>query len=251
MDALRGKTAIVIGASSGVGRATAKALLVEGVRVVGVARGADGLARLRSECPEGLDTVQGDAAEPALADRLLRERGPDLVVLAAGAVPRLAPISEQTWESFSQAWMADTQAAFHLVKAALTVPLRPGAAVVIVSSGAAIAGSPLSGGYAGAKRMQWLVAQYAQELSDARGLGIRFLALLPKQFIEGTRIGTTAAEAYGARKGMSGAEVMRRFALPLDPPKVAVAILAVLRGELPPGVTAMAVTGKGLEAISA
>ncbi|NUP04964.1 MAG: SDR family NAD(P)-dependent oxidoreductase [Polyangiaceae bacterium] len=251
MDTLQGKTAIVVGASSGVGKAAAKALVSAGVRVTAIARGAEGLERLRSEVGFGLETVRGDASEPALADRLLRELKPDLVVLAGGAVPRMAPLDEQTWESFNAPWESDAQAAFHFVKAAITVPLRSGSAVVVVSSGAAITGSSLSGGYAGAKRMQWFLARYGQELSDTRKLGIRFLALVPQQFIEGTRIGALASEAYGNRKGISGAEVMRTwFDAPMYPETVATAILKGLRGEFEPGVTAIRLTAKGAEALA-
>jgi len=131
MDALRGKTAIVIGASSGVGKATARSLLAEGVRVTAVARGAEGLDRLRAECGEGLSTMQGDGSESAFADRLLRESRPDLVILAAGGAPRMGPLTEQTWESFSEIWNSDTKAAFHVVQAALALPLRPGSVVVV------------------------------------------------------------------------------------------------------------------------
>jgi hypothetical protein len=66
---------------------------------------------------------------------------------------------------------------------------------------AAVAGSPLSGGYAGAKRMQWFMTEYAQEVSDTKKLGIRFFAVLPRQLIEGTEIGTAAAANYGAADG--------------------------------------------------
>jgi len=250
MNVLRNKKAVVVGASSGVGWATTKALLLEGARVTAVGRSADRLSRLRGELGEGIETVQADACEPTFAERLLRDVRPDLLVLTAGVVPHLAPISQQTWESFSKVWNADMQAAFHFVKAALTLPLGRDAVVIIVSSGAAIAGSPLSGGYAGAKRMQWLLVDYAQALADAEGLGIRFLAVIPKQFIEGTAIGEVAAEAYGARKGLSAAEVMRRFDAPLDPPKVAAAILSGLRGDVPREVTAVAVTGKAVEHIA-
>jgi hypothetical protein len=52
--------------------------------------------------------------------------------------------------------------------------------VFIVSSGAAIDGSPLSSGYAGAKRMEWFLADYAQKVSNAKELGIRFVAVLPR-----------------------------------------------------------------------
>ncbi len=43
MTSLRGKVAVVSGASSGVGKATVQALVEEGVRVTAVARGGDGL----------------------------------------------------------------------------------------------------------------------------------------------------------------------------------------------------------------
>jgi hypothetical protein len=159
----------------------------------------------------------------------------------------MAALSEQTWETFSEAWSSDTQAAFHLVKAALAEPLSPGSMVVIVSSGAAIKGSPLSGGYAGAKRMQWLLAGYAQQSSDQHKLGIRFLAVLPQQLIENTEIGNAAASAYGARQGISGAELMKRFKVPLGVEQVAGAIVGGLQGRVGERVTAIAVTGEGVE----
>ena len=80
--------------------------------------------------------------------------------------------------SFSEAWNADLKASFHRRQTGASLSRSAaGSSVVLVSSGAAIDGSPLSGGYAGAKRMQWWLAGYAQKVSDARKLGIRFAAL--------------------------------------------------------------------------
>ncbi len=166
MAALRGKTAIVTGASSGVGKATVKALVSEGARVIGVARGEAGLAALRTEMPQGLDTVRADSSEPGLAERLLRETRPDLIVVVGGVRPKMAPIDEQSWEEFSETWNSDMKTAFHFCKGAVALPLRPGSTVVLVSSGAASNGSHLSGGYAGAKRMQWWLAGYAKAAWD-------------------------------------------------------------------------------------
>jgi 3-oxoacyl-[acyl-carrier protein] reductase len=69
--------------------------------------------------------------------------------------------------------------------------------VVIVSSGAGVNpnGSPMSGGYAGTKRMQMFLAGYFQQAADARKLGIRFVALAPMQFLAGTRTGEAATAA--------------------------------------------------------
>jgi NAD(P)-dependent dehydrogenase (short-subunit alcohol dehydrogenase family) len=250
MTTLRGKTAVVTGGSSGVGKATVKALMSEGVRVTAVARGADRLRALAAEVGDGLTTLEGDAADPAFAERLLREVRPDLVVLAAGVPPRMARLDEFDWESFSAVWNADLKASFLFLKEALRLPLAPGSTVVVVSSGAAIDGSPLSGGYAGAKRMQWLLTGYAQKVSDAKKLGIRAVAVLPKQLIEGTTIGMNAAAAYGGINGMTAEAFLKRYAVPLDAEKVASTILTALCGGVPAGVNAIAVTGAGIEPLA-
>src|SRR5262249_18758476 len=241
MSTLSQKTAIVVGASSGVGRATAKRLVSAGANVLAVARGVEALHSLRIEAGGHLRTFAGDPADPRPARRLLLKVRPDLVALALGARPHMAPLDAMSWEQFSEAWNVDVQAAFHWTKGALQVPLAAGSSIVIVSSGAAIHGSPLSGGYAGAKRMQWLLASYARRQSDARKLGIRRIAVLPTQLIEGTQIGDAAATAYGAAQGMSASQYMSRFERPLDVEKVADAILAAFRGEIASGVTALGV----------
>jgi len=247
MTSLRGKKAVVVGGSSGVGKATVKELISDGVSVTAVARGEDRLRALEAEVRDGLATLHGDATDPALLERLFRELRPDLVVLTAGVTPRIDGLDEFDWESFSEAWNVDVKAAFLLVKQALTLPLAPGSIVVVVSSGAAINGSPLSGGYAGAKRMEWFLTDYAQEVSDAKKLGIRFLAVLPRP-INGTSIGMRAASAYGAIRGITSDEFMERVGVPID--KVASAILTVLRGSVTAGTNAIVVTGAGVELLT-
>ena len=223
--------ALVIGAGSGVGRATADALTAAGAHVVASGR-------------------ERDATDPAQVAALLDEADPDLVVVAAGARPRMASIEEQSWESFSTPWNVDVKIAFEVGRAALARPLRPNSTVLIVSSGAGLDGSPLSGGYAGAKRMQMFLAGYLQRAADARELGIRFVALAPRQFLVGTPIGEAAAAAYGAETGQSAEAFMkRRFPVPLDAAGVASAILSIASGEEHRETTLLGLTGKGLEVI--
>jgi NAD(P)-dependent dehydrogenase (short-subunit alcohol dehydrogenase family) len=224
------KRALVIGAGGGVGHATASALTAAGVRVLAAGR-------------------ERDATDHEQVAALLAEADPDLVVVAAGARPRMASIEEQSWESFSAPWNVDVKIAFEVGRAALDRPLRPGSTVLIVSSGAGLAGSPLSGGYAGAKRMQMFLAGYLQRAADARELGIRFVALAPRQLLVGTEIGEAAAAAYGAAIGESAETYIERFAVPLDPGGVARAILSIASGEEHREATQLAVTGVGLEAI--
>jgi NAD(P)-dependent dehydrogenase (short-subunit alcohol dehydrogenase family) len=224
--------ALVIGAGSGVGQATASELTAAGAQVVATGR-------------------ERDATDPAQVVAMLAEVDPDLVVVAAGARPRMASIEEQTWESFSMPWNVDVKIAFEVGRAALARPLRPGSTVVIVSSGAAVNvnGSPLSGGYAGAKRMQMFLAGYLQRAADARGLGIRFVAVAPLQFLVGTAIGEAAAGAYGAEVGESAESYINSWPVPLDPAGVARAILSVARGEEHAEATVLGVTGTGLQVI--
>ena len=117
-------------------------------------------------------------------------------MLSAGARPRLAPVHEQSWESFSAPWNTDLKIAFQVGQTALRRPLRPGSLVIFVSSGAALAGSPMSGGYAGAKRMQMFLAGDLQRAADTAKLGIRFLALVPKQVLAQSELGDAVAAPY-------------------------------------------------------
>jgi hypothetical protein len=71
------------------------------------------------------------------------------------------------------------QGFFLFRRAALRLPLATGATVILISSGAVTGGSPISGGYTGAKRMQMFMANYCQKESDRLGLGFRFIALAP------------------------------------------------------------------------
>jgi NAD(P)-dependent dehydrogenase (short-subunit alcohol dehydrogenase family) len=231
-DRMSIQRALVIGAGSGIGQATATALTAAGAHVLAAGR-------------------ERDATDPAQVAALLAEADPDLVVVAAGARPRMASIEEQSWESFSTPWNVDVKIAFEVGRAALARPLRPNSTVVIVSSGAGVNvnGSPLSGGYAGAKRMQMFMASYLQRAADARELGIRFVALAPLQLLEGTAIGEAAAAAYSAGTGQSIETYMKRWPAPLDPAGVAGAILSIASGEEHRDATLLGVTGQGLEVI--
>jgi NAD(P)-dependent dehydrogenase (short-subunit alcohol dehydrogenase family) len=242
-------SAIVIGGGSGIGRATVLALAAAGARVWAVGRQTAPLERVRREAtgPGEVLVRAFDATEPAATERLLAEVDPDLVVVSAGARARLAPVDEQTWESFSEPWNADVKMTFQLGQLAIRRPLRPGSRVVIVSSGAGLGGSPLSGGYAGAKRMQMFLAGYLQRSADAAKLGIRFLALVPKQILAGTELGALAADAYAAAAGITREKFMERFGAPLTAEAVARTIVAVAHGEIAREGTILGVSGGGTE----
>jgi NADP-dependent 3-hydroxy acid dehydrogenase YdfG len=84
---LKDKVALVVGASSGIGRACAVLLAGEGARVMASARREDRLLELRNET--GVEIFAADATDPAQMDRLaeetVRRLGPiDIMIYATG-----------------------------------------------------------------------------------------------------------------------------------------------------------------------
>jgi|SRR5581483_1042953 len=240
MSNLSGTTTIVVGASRGLGRGIATAFAEAGAQVVAVSRSDAALSG-------PVRTELADAGEPAVAASLLDRYEPEIVVLVAGAAPHMRPLQEQTWETFSVNWQTDVRITFRWVREALVRPLRPGARVVVFSSGAALNGSPLSGGYAGAKATQRFIAGYAQEEADRAGLGITFTTVLPR-FAPQTGIGAPAVQAYAAKAGLPVDEFLRRQSFELLTPEAAGhAIVELARTDGVSVAPAYVLTGAGLQ----
>jgi NADP-dependent 3-hydroxy acid dehydrogenase YdfG len=220
------RTAIVTGASRGFGHAIAAALVASGTHVVGIARDAQALQTVHDQLGDAFTPLAGDATSDALAHDVIRDHRPGLLVLNAGATPLMAPLQEQTWETFSRNWHTDTRHVFAWTRAALLAPLAPGSAVVAVSSGAALVGSPLSGGYASAKQAIRYIRGYAADEAQRAGLGIRFTALLPK-LTPTTALGTVGVAGYAARQGVDPDTFVASIQPVLTPDQVAKAVLDI------------------------
>jgi NAD(P)-dependent dehydrogenase (short-subunit alcohol dehydrogenase family) len=211
--------ALVTGASRGFGRAIASALHGTGAEVVAVARDAERLASLRHELGDRLTPVVAD-----VAGQLVDRYQPRTLVLNAGASPLLRPVQQHTWQTFSRNWEVDVRHAFHWAREALLRPLPPGSTVITMSSGAALGGSPLSGGYAGAKATIRFVTDYAAAESARADLGIRFISVLPK-LTPSTELGSLAVAAYARRDGLDIGAYLERFGPGLAPEDVGKATL--------------------------
>jgi hypothetical protein len=223
---MEGKRAIVTGGNAGIGLGIVEALVEKKAKVFVIGRDHGRLAAVAQRL--GVTTIAGDVTEEAFAHSVLREVRPDILVLNAGKQPAMAPIDEQTWEGFSQVWNHDVKAGLFWVQAALKLPLARGSRVIVSSSGAAVGGSPLSGGYAGAKRMLWLMARYANGVSADKDLGLRFQTILPMQLVPGTGHGASASEAYGKKKGVSPEAMIASFGKPLLPRTIGDHVVEIL-----------------------
>jgi NAD(P)-dependent dehydrogenase (short-subunit alcohol dehydrogenase family) len=226
---LTGTSILIVGASRGLGRGIAEAFDEAGASVIAVAREAGPLEELAA-AGKSIRAEAADAAADGAATDLIGRFRPDILVLAAGAVPLGKPIQEYTWKEFSLHWDADVKIAFTWLTAALTAPLAPGSRVIVVSSGAAVFGSPVSGGYAPAKAAQRFLAAYAREESDRGRLGITITAVHPSMNPFG-RVGQAGITAYAARSGKTREEQLAGMGTTLTPQIAGAALVDLARAD--------------------
>jgi 3-oxoacyl-[acyl-carrier protein] reductase len=142
----------------------------------------------------------------------------------------MRPLQQQTWETFSVNWETDVRIAFHWLRQGLLKPLRPGSRVIVFSSGAALNpnGSPLSGGYAGAKATQRCITGYAQDEAERAGLEITFTTVLP-YFAPETGVGRVATRAYAARAGQGLDEYLEQQGTLVTPAIAGAALVELVK----------------------
>lgn len=177
---VRGRLAVVTGASRGIGRAVAERLAEEGARVVGVGRTESALRTL--EADTGGASVAVDLTDDvAVWDALegLRERFgvPDLVVNAAG-VFGIEPLATETLAAFDAGVAINLRAPFILVRALLPGMLDRGSGLFVnVGSVAGRNAFPGNGAYSASKF--GLRGLHEVLLEEIRGTGVRATLLEP------------------------------------------------------------------------
>jgi len=244
---LTDKHVVVIGGSRGVGRRIVEAAIGNGACTLAVARQEGPLRQLAREVA-GVKVLALDATQEDAPAKVFDVVKPDILVLCAGAFPPAAPLHQQTWKQFAINWESDVKISFHFCKAALSRPLPAGTSVVLISSGAALAGSPNSGGYAGAKRTQIFMANYSQKESDRLGLGLRFSALAPR-IMPDTELGKHAVAGYSRYLGIPAADFIESMASTPASSDVAAAVMELVANPDQSKGKVFIVSGKGLEAV--
>ncbi|HEX8360521.1 MAG TPA: SDR family oxidoreductase [Longimicrobium sp.] len=180
-DTLRGKTALVTGASRGIGLAVARELALAGAWVGMVARGGDALARAAEEV--GGHAMPTDVSDPSAVHTMATYVGellgdaPDLVVNAAGTFA-LVPLAQTEPAEFDAQVAANLRAPFLIVRAFLPPMLQRGSGHIIqigsVAGRVAFAGN---GAYAASKFGQRGLHEVL--LQEVRGTGVRATLVEP------------------------------------------------------------------------
>jgi 3-oxoacyl-[acyl-carrier protein] reductase len=185
MTTLANKTALVTGASRGIGRASALALAADGARViVHYGRGKDEADAVVAEIRKAggkADAVGADLGAPdgphKLAADVRKLIGARLDIIVANAgVANGASIEDQTVEEFDRHFAINVRAPFFLVQQLLPV-LGEGSSIILLSSLAARATVGVMPAYAATKgAISTLVKQFAALLGSR---GIRVNAVAP------------------------------------------------------------------------
>lgn len=175
-----GKVALVTGAASGMGAATATALRAEGAEVVLFDRNADAVAQTAAAI--GGVAVAGDAARPADADRAVAAAvegfgGLDVLITCAGADVGGGALGELEVADWELALHANLETCAVSVKAALPALIERRGAIAIVSSLGAMTAGPSLAGYVSAK--SGLLALTRSVAVDYGPAGVRVNAVCP------------------------------------------------------------------------
>jgi NADP-dependent 3-hydroxy acid dehydrogenase YdfG len=182
---LAGKVALVSGAGSGIGRATAIRLAREGAAVALVGRTAERLAETRDAIGNaGVEVFPADIGDAAAVDSLVaavlaRFSRIDIVINAAGINVRRRSLAEGSIEDFEKILQTNLRGAFLLSRAVLpTMRAQGGGTIVHVGSDSGLRGNDFAGvAYTASKfGVRGLVeAMNAEE----RRNGIRVTAIFP------------------------------------------------------------------------
>ncbi len=150
-----GRTAIVTGAGSGIGKATAMRLAREGARVIASDVSAERLDELHAEHPElDLVTVTGDVATEATAQALVAAAGERVDVLAnvAGIMDAFLPAAEVDDATWERVMNVNVTAIMRLTRAVLPKMIEAGGGTIVnVTSEAGLRGSAAGVAYTTSK----------------------------------------------------------------------------------------------------
>jgi NAD(P)-dependent dehydrogenase (short-subunit alcohol dehydrogenase family) len=199
MTRLNGKTAVITGGATGIGRAAAKRFIEEGAFVFIFGRRQEALDAAVAELGPNARAVKGSVSDLADLDRLYAavkaERGTlDIVFANAGAGSQLA-LGKITAEHIDETFDTNVKGTIFTVQKALPL-MGEGGSIILTGSSAGTTGAPGMSAYSASKAAVRNLARTWAE--DLKGSGIRVNVLSP---------GATATELAKEALGEEGQKI--------------------------------------------
>lgn len=191
---LEGHVALVTGAASGIGRATARRLAAEGAHVVVADINASGAEEVAASIPGyrrslavGMDVTKEDAVVEAFNQTVSEFGGVDIVVNNAG-IASSAPIEETTLEAWDRNQSILSTGYFLVAREAFRVMRRQGSGgnLVFVGSKNSVAAGKNAAAYSAAKAAELHLGRCLAE--EGGSAGIRVNSVLPDGVLSGSGI---------------------------------------------------------------
>src|SRR3989442_925806 len=180
MGRLSGKVAVITGANSGIGLATAKRFVEEGAHVVITGRRKKELDEAAAQIGKNVTAVQGDVSRPEDMDRLYAEveakHGHIDILFANAGVGQVAPLGAISEEHFDREFDINVKGLLFSVQKALPL-FKAGGSIILNAS---IAGRKGFGGFSVYNATKAAVRSFARSwTSDLKDRKIRVNAISP------------------------------------------------------------------------
>ncbi len=196
MNRLNGKTAVITGGATGIGRAAAKRFIDEGAFVFIFGRRQKELDAAVASLGPHVRAVQGSVSDEADLDRLYTavktERGTLDIVFANAGVGSQLKLGEITAKHIDETFDVNVKGTIFTVQKALPL-MGEGGSIILTGSSAGTTGAPAFSAYSASKAAVRNLARTWAE--DLKGTGIRVNVLSP---------GPTATELAKAALGEAG-----------------------------------------------
>jgi NAD(P)-dependent dehydrogenase (short-subunit alcohol dehydrogenase family) len=214
MTRLSGKTAVITGGATGIGRAAAKRFIEEGAFVFIFGRRQEALDAAVAELGPNVRAVKGSVSDEADLDRLYAavqaERGTLDIVFANAGAGSMLPLGKITAEHIDETFDTNVKGTIFTIQRALPL-MNEGGSIILTGSSAGTTGAPGMSAYSASKAaVRNLARTWAQDL---KGTGIRVNVLSP-----GATATELAKEALGeeGQKAYASMTPLERMADPAE-----------------------------------
>ncbi|MEM5317563.1 SDR family oxidoreductase [Paraburkholderia sp. JHI869] len=180
MNRLNGKTAVITGGATGIGRAAAMRFIQEGAFVFIFGRRQEALDAVLAELGPNARAVKGSVTDQTDLDRLYAavkaERGTLDIVFANAGTGSPLPLGEITAGHIDEAFDTNVKGTIFTVQKALPL-MGEGGSIILTGSSAGSTGAPAMSAYSASKAAVRNLARTWAE--DLKGTGIRVNVLSP------------------------------------------------------------------------